>query len=85
MAQVNAIVAARAGKDFDYMDVGTALLAPDGLPDAQLFRPDGLHMNPRGYRLWTRLVDRWLDVRPTPRTAAIAPVKTPVIRPAPVP
>ncbi|WP_336968911.1 GDSL-type esterase/lipase family protein [Sphingobium aromaticiconvertens] len=79
MMEVNAIVAARAGKDFDYMDVGKVLLAPDGLPDAQLFRPDGLHMNPRGYALWTRLVDAWLDTLPTPRTVAISPAKTPVI------
>lgn len=81
MMEVNALVAARAGTDFDYMDVGKILLAPDGLPDAQLFRPDGLHMNPRGYALWTRLVDAWLDTRPTPRTAAISPIKAPVIRP----
>ena len=35
--------------------------AADGLPDASLFRPDGLHMNPRGYERWTRLVDAYLD------------------------
>lgn len=62
MAQVNAAVAARAKAErFDYLDVGSALLAPDGLPDASLFRADGLHMNPRGYQRWTRIVDDWLD------------------------
>ncbi|MFB0873798.1 MULTISPECIES: GDSL-type esterase/lipase family protein [unclassified Sphingobium] len=61
MAAVNDAVAAKA-KDMDvtYLDVGSSLLAPDGLPDASLFRPDGLHMNARGYDRWTRLVDAWL-------------------------
>lgn len=62
MAAVNMTVAARARVSrFDYLDVGRVLLAPDGLPDASLFRPDGLHMNPRGYTLWTKLVDAYLD------------------------
>ncbi|MGE4323619.1 MAG: GDSL-type esterase/lipase family protein [Sphingobium sp.] len=62
MAAVNMTVAARARTTgFDYLDVGSALLAPDGLPDASLFRSDGLHMNPRGYARWNRLVDAYLD------------------------
>jgi lysophospholipase L1-like esterase len=62
MAAVNQAVAARAGADnFAYLDVGHVLLATDGLPDAGLFRPDGLHMNARGYQRWTFLVDAWLD------------------------
>lgn len=62
MAAVNMTVAARARvSGFDYLDVGSVLLAPDGLPDASLFRPDGLHMNPRGYARWNRLVDAYLD------------------------
>lgn len=62
LAAVNMTVAARSRvSGFDYLDVGSALLARDGLPDASLFRPDGLHMNARGYMLWTRLVDAWLD------------------------
>lgn len=68
MAQVNRIVATRAGAlRVDMIDVGTVLLAPDGLPDASLFNPDGLHMNPAGYRRWTRLVTGWLrqdDAKP---------------------
>ncbi|HEX7874602.1 MAG TPA: GDSL-type esterase/lipase family protein [Sphingobium sp.] len=62
MAAVNAHVAARLGMaGVEYLDGGKLLLASDGLPDASLFRADGLHMNPRGYALWTRLVDDWLD------------------------
>lgn len=70
IAQVNAAIAARAKADgFDYLDVGTVLLARDGLPDASLFRPDGLHMNARGYQRWTSLVDAWLDHLPPVVTA----------------
>lgn len=62
MMQVNAALSARAGKErFDYLDVGATLLATDGLPDASLFRSDGLHMNANGYRRWTKIVDDWLD------------------------
>ena len=62
MAAVNQAIAHRAAKErFTFLDVGSLLLARDGLPDASLFRPDGLHMNPRGYQRWTRLVDNWLD------------------------
>ncbi|MCI4591176.1 GDSL-type esterase/lipase family protein [Sphingobium sp. BYY-5] len=62
MAQVNTAIAQRAQVDgFAYLDVEHVLLAADGLPDASLFRPDGLHMNARGYQRWTSLVDAWLD------------------------
>lgn len=62
MAAVNMTVAARSRvSGFDYLDVGGSLLAADGLPDASLFRPDGLHMNARGYTRWTHLVDAYLD------------------------
>ncbi len=62
MAAVNGILAEKAKAErFTYLDVGSVLLAPDGLPDASLFRPDGLHMNAQGYQRWTRLVDAWLD------------------------
>ncbi|MEJ7932842.1 GDSL-type esterase/lipase family protein [Sphingobium sp. AN558] len=62
LAAVNMTVAARSrARGFDYLDVGRTLLAADGLPDASLFGPDGLHMNPRGYQRWTALIDAWLD------------------------
>ena len=68
LAAVNMTVAARSRvTGFEYLDVGSALLARDGLPDASLFGPDGLHMNARGYQRWTRLVNNWLD---HPRMAA---------------
>ncbi|MFZ2995225.1 GDSL-type esterase/lipase family protein [Sphingobium sp.] len=61
LAAVNRAVADRVrAMRVDFIDVGGVLLAPDGLPDASLFRADGLHMNPEGYRRWTRLVAGWL-------------------------
>jgi lysophospholipase L1-like esterase len=64
MDAVNRAVGARARRDgFDYIDVGHVLLAKDGLPDASLFRPDGLHMNPDGYARWTALVQAYLGNR----------------------
>jgi lysophospholipase L1-like esterase len=62
LAAVNMTVSGRSrAMRFDYLDVSHTLLAPDGLPDASLFRPDGLHMNPRGYARWNALVDAYLD------------------------
>ncbi|AMK16765.1 MULTISPECIES: GDSL-type esterase/lipase family protein [Sphingobium] len=83
MAAVNMTVAARSrvGR-FDYLDVGSALLARDGLPDASLFRPDGLHMNARGYSRWTRLVDSWLDRGETASVAGQPVTTGPVARSA---
>lgn len=72
MTAVNASVIDLTKKlDVRYLDVGRLLLAPDGLPDASLFRPDGLHMNARGYQRWTASVDAWLDSLP-PSSAARA-------------
>lgn len=39
-----------------YVDVATPMLGPSGRPRRELFRDDGLHMNERGYELWTRIV-----------------------------
>lgn len=72
MAAVNMTVAARGRVvGFDYLDVGSVLLAADGLPDASLFRPDGLHMNGRGYGRWTQLVDAYLDQAAASETEAV--------------
>ncbi|HEX4048645.1 MAG TPA: SGNH/GDSL hydrolase family protein [Elusimicrobiota bacterium] len=56
--ETNALIRAYALEDgrIDYLDVFTPMLGPDGRPRKELFRADGLHMNERGYRLWTRLL-----------------------------
>jgi lysophospholipase L1-like esterase len=44
-----------------YFDGAAPLLGGDGLPKAALFRPDKLHLNPKGYALWTRLLRPTID------------------------
>lgn len=44
-----------------YIDVFTPMLAADGQPRADLFGPDGLHMNRAGYALWTTVITPQLD------------------------
>lgn len=47
---------AKKEKNIDYIDVFTPMLGPDGKPRAELLRPDGLHMTPKGYELWTSII-----------------------------
>jgi lysophospholipase L1-like esterase len=37
-----------------FTDLGTPLLGPDGTPAADLFRKDQLHLNARGYAIWSK-------------------------------
>ena len=62
MTEVNRAMAARAGSaaGFDYLDVASTMLTKEGKPDASLFGMDGLHMNARGYAVWTSAVEAWL-------------------------
>ena len=39
-----------------FLDVGQAMLGGDGRPRAELFQPDGLHMNDKGYRIWSDML-----------------------------
>lgn len=43
-------------KNVAFVDVYTPMLGPDGTPPADLFQPDRLHMTPKGYAIWTKLV-----------------------------
>lgn len=40
-----------------YVDTFTPMLGSDGLPRAELFLEDRLHMNAAGYALWRRLIE----------------------------
>jgi len=39
-----------------FIDVGSPMLGDDGRPRADLFESDELHLNTKGYELWTSLV-----------------------------
>ena len=51
----NAIVKAYCLKtpNTRFMDIENAMLGADGKPNPELLVPDGLHMTPAGYRIWT--------------------------------
>ena len=49
-----------AGKNQIFVDVWTPMLGDDGMPQADLFVKDNLHMNEAGYKLWNRLVEPYL-------------------------
>ena len=46
----------RRKKRLIYIDVFHPMLGPDGKPRAELFVEDRLHLNPKGYALWTRII-----------------------------
>lgn len=62
MQKVNARVKAMADRrdDLAFIDVVPTMLKEDGAPK-DIFRADGLHMTPEGYKLWTPLVEAALD------------------------
>jgi lysophospholipase L1-like esterase len=43
-----------------FIDVFPATLGEDGRPKPEYFVADGLHMNARGYALWTKIVEPYL-------------------------
>lgn len=46
----------RQKKRLIYIDIFKPMLGPDGKPRAELFLEDRLHMNSKGYALWTRII-----------------------------
>ncbi|HEY2863098.1 MAG TPA: SGNH/GDSL hydrolase family protein [Casimicrobiaceae bacterium] len=44
-----------------YIDVYTPMLAADGRPRGELFRPDALHLNATGYALWRSVISRYVN------------------------
>ena len=39
-----------------FINVFPHMLAEDGMPKPDIFRDDRLHMNPEGYKIWTRII-----------------------------
>ncbi len=58
MRRANALIAKECEKDdrLAFVDVDRPMLGDDGKPRAELFLADGLHLNEKGYALWTKLV-----------------------------
>ena len=47
-------------KKLAYIDVHTRMLGPDGQPLPDIYVADKLHMNAKGYALWTSVVGPYL-------------------------
>lgn len=58
MKKANAIVEAYCDRTpgATYLDVVTPALGADGKPDPTTFREDGLHLNAKGYAIWTSVI-----------------------------
>jgi lysophospholipase L1-like esterase len=56
MAKANELIRdwCRRQERLHFADLGTLLLGPDGMPDRDLFLDDQLHLNPKGYAVWTK-------------------------------
>ncbi len=59
----NALIRDDAARDprLVFVDVEKPMLGPDGRPRPELFLPDGLHLNAKGYELWTALLRPHLE------------------------
>ena len=58
MSEANRMIRDFSGKDkrLFYFDAATPLLGTDGLPKDEFFLPDKLHLNGKGYEVWTQLL-----------------------------
>ena len=65
MTRANSLVRDACGKDkrLDYIDIWQPMLGDDGRPRPDLFLGDGLHLNTKGYALWTSIVKPHLTRR----------------------
>jgi lysophospholipase L1-like esterase len=56
--KANALVAdyVKGNRQLDFIDVFTPMLGQDGKPRPELFLPDNLHLNRKGYDLWVKLI-----------------------------
>jgi lysophospholipase L1-like esterase len=70
MRKANRLIRAVTEKDerLVYVDIDGPMIGDDGKPRRALFKPDGLHLNADGYKLWSALVRPHLklDDKPTP-------------------
>jgi lysophospholipase L1-like esterase len=64
--KANALIEAECKKKdrLVYLDVVAPMLGKDGKPRSELFADDGLHLNAKGYALWTDLLKPHLERKP---------------------
>jgi lysophospholipase L1-like esterase len=77
MREANSLIEeyCKHGDGLVYLDVGTPLLGPDGKPRAELFRGDGLHLNEKGYVLWTSLLRPFIAPEIKKPAAGVTPLR----------
>jgi lysophospholipase L1-like esterase len=46
--------------NIEYVDVWTPMLDGEGNPKADIFLEDQLHMNPSGYEIWAKVLDKYI-------------------------
>jgi len=46
----------KTGSNLEYINVHDAMLGADGKPLPDIFVSDQLHMNPKGYAIWTKII-----------------------------
>ena len=51
---------ARSHRHLSFINVFPHMLGADGLPRPEIYVEDGLHMNAKGYELWTKVVGEHL-------------------------
>ena len=60
-------------KSLTYIDVWEAMLDKDRRPIAELFGPDNLHMNEKGYKIWAGIIEPTLIKQKEPVKIVIKP------------
>ena len=45
----------------NYIDIVPTMLMPDGQPNPELFQKDNLHLNEKGYALWTTAIGKAIE------------------------
>ncbi len=43
-----------------YADIVKPMLNPNGIPQKEIFLEDGLHLNNKGYKIWTTVLEKYL-------------------------
>lgn len=54
----------KAGPSFHYINIGDSMLNDAGKPQADLFEQDGLHLSDKGYGIWNKIVQDYLQSHP---------------------